>query len=67
MKYFKTLIFAVLIFGTSVLSRADEGMWLIQNLTRDIVSKMEVKGLLIDGKAIYDEDNLSLSDAVVSL
>ena len=48
-------------------SRADEGMWLINLLDKNLSAKMKKSGLKIDPKVIYDENTASLSDAVVSL
>ena len=48
-------------------SRADEGMWLINLLDKNLSAKMKKSGLKIDPKVIYDENMASLSDAVVSL
>ncbi len=59
-----SLLFLLLVITPS---RADEGMWLINLLDKNLSSKMKKSGLKIDPKVIYDENSASLSDAVVSL
>jgi hypothetical protein len=49
------------------ISRADEGMWLINLLDKNLTKKMQKEGLKIDPKLIYDENSASISDAVVAL
>ena len=46
---------------------ADEGMWLVQLIESKLHEKMWEKGLRLSSQAIYDEDSLSLSDAIVAL
>ena len=46
---------------------ADEGMWMVNALSRAIVQNMEKDGLKLRAKEIYDEEAVSLSDAIVSL
>jgi len=60
-----TTLFTLLLILTP--SRADEGMWLINLLDKNLTSKMRAAGLKIDPKIIYDENTASLSDAVVAL
>ena len=48
-------------------ARADEGMWLVNAISRSLEQKMKARGLEIDAGMIYDEDSASLSDAIVSL
>lgn len=48
-------------------ARADEGMWLVNAISRSLERKMKDRGLKIDAGMIYDEDSASLSDAIVSL
>jgi hypothetical protein len=60
-----TTLFTLLLILTP--SRADEGMWLINLLDKNLTSKMRASGLKIDPKVIYDENTASLSDAVVAL
>jgi hypothetical protein len=60
-----TTLFILLLTITP--SRADEGMWLINLLDKNLSSKMRAAGLKIDSKVIYDENTASISDAVVAL
>lgn len=60
-----TTLFTLLLILTP--SRADEGMWLINLLDKNLTSKMRNAGLKIDPKVIYDENTASISDAVVAL
>ncbi|MFA5712683.1 MAG: S46 family peptidase [Bacteroidales bacterium] len=47
--------------------KADEGMWLINLLEKNLTKRMKKAGLKLDPKVIYDETNSSISDAVVAL
>ncbi len=60
------LLLAVLAVMTTPL-RADEGMWLINLLDKNLSAKMKKAGLKLDTKVIYDESAPSISDAVVAL
>ena len=62
-KIFLTLLLAAL----PVLASADEGMWLVNMIEGKLHRQMADAGLRVDAKTIYDEDNVSLSDAVVAL
>ena len=63
----------ILIFATAVLllipsvSRADEGMWMVNLLEKGLMTKMKKAGLKLPANVIYDENAVSLSDAVVAL
>ena len=46
---------------------ADEGMWMINTIDRALEKRMKATGLNLDAKMLYDEENESLSDAVVAL
>lgn len=46
---------------------ADEGMWLVNSISRALVQKMENDGLKLRAREIYDEQAVSLKDAIVSL
>lgn len=48
-------------------SSADEGMWLVNLINSRIEALMQERGCHLDGKTIYDENETSLSDAIVSL
>lgn len=46
---------------------ADEGMWMVNALSRALVQNMENEGLKLGPREIYNEDAVSLKDAIVSL
>ena len=46
---------------------ADEGMWMVNALSRALVQNMENEGLKLGPREIYSEDAVSLKDALVSL
>ena len=48
-------------------ARADEGMWLIQNLDKALQKNMRARGLKLRAREIYNEEAGGLSDAIVSL
>ena len=47
--------------------RADEGMWMVNAISKSLARQMETRGLRMDSGEIYNEDAVSLSDAIVSL
>ena len=61
---FFTLLILLSVFQVS---RADEGMWLINLLDKNLTKKMQKEGLKIDPKLIYDQNSASISNAVVAL
>ncbi|WP_321319918.1 S46 family peptidase [Labilibaculum sp.] len=63
--------FASLILGLSLLlsfsnAKADEGMWLLSLLNKN-VAEMKAKGLKLSADDIYNINNSSLKDAIVGL
>lgn len=63
--------FASLILGLSLLlsfthAKADEGMWLLSLLNKNI-AEMQTKGLQLSADDIYSINNSSLKDAIVGL
>lgn len=48
-------------------ARADEGMWLIQNLDKALQKNMRARGLKLRAREIYNEEAGGLSDAIVSI
>ena len=62
----KCLFVAALLF-CAVSAFADEGMWMINTIDRALEKRMKATGLKLDAKMLYDEENESLSDAVVAL
>lgn len=67
MRYLKKIVTLFILLSVFQVSRADEGMWLINLLDKNLTSKMKQEGLKIDSKLIYDENNPSISNAVVAL
>ena len=68
-KYFLTA-FAVALAASSLCQlRADEGMWLIQDINSAVEKKMRERGLKLSAGEIYNADapGSSVSDAIVSL
>ncbi len=65
-KILKALLLGVL-FNLFSLARADEGMWLIHLLNKNLNTQMKQTGLNVDPKVIYNQDSESLSDAIVAL
>ncbi|HON54832.1 MAG TPA: S46 family peptidase [Bacteroidales bacterium] len=61
--------FLVILFLLSVsgISRADEGMWLVNLLDKNLTQQMKKTGLKLDPKLIYDESGSAVSNAVVAL
>ena len=64
MKYFFSIIFSLLL---SIISIADEGMWLPHLLKIMNEEDMEAKGLELTMEELYSVNNSSLKDAIVSL
>ncbi len=64
MKYFFSIIFSLLL---SIISIADEGMWLPHLLKIMNEEDMEAKGLQLTMEELYSVNNSSLKDAIVSL
>ena len=54
---------------TGINSSADEGMWMVNAITRALETDMKAKGLQLDANEIYNADapGAALCDAVVSL
>ena len=48
-------------------ARADEGMWMVNAISRALVDKMQDKGLTLNENDIYDASAVSIKDAIVSL
>lgn len=46
---------------------ADEGMWMVNAISKALEANMHAKGLELSAKEIYDSDALSLTDAILSL
>ena len=65
----KRIICIAAAFLSVLAARADEGMWMINAISKALEANMHERGLLLSAKDIYDADapGASLSDAVVSL
>ncbi|MCL1973259.1 MAG: S46 family peptidase, partial [Bacteroidetes bacterium] len=63
----KRFILLLITVACVKVSRADEGMWLIQNIDRQLWIQMKNKGLLLSADQIYHADNHSLKDAIVAI
>ena len=63
-KFIITVLFSVLISTAAI---ADEGMWMVNSISRALVQKMQNAGLQLEANEIYDEDKVSIKDAIVSL
>ena len=63
----KNKISLMLALLLSVAARADEGMWMVNAISKALVDKMEARGLKLSGNEIYNADAVSLKDAIVSL
>ncbi|MGM9787487.1 MAG: S46 family peptidase [Candidatus Cryptobacteroides sp.] len=63
----KSSILAALLLCLSVPLSADEGMWMVNSLSSQLVQKMQKMGLELEGNTIYNTDSLSLSSAIVSM
>ncbi len=61
--------FLLLLILLPVVSRADEGLWLVQDLNSALEKKMKERGLRMHARAIYDMSSpgAGIADAVVSL
>ena len=62
---FAAAALAALLLCTPAL--ADEGMWMVNALSRALVQNMENAGLQMGAGEIYDAEAVSLKDAIVSL
>ena len=60
----KTLLSFVLLFVAFVVF-ADEGMWILKELNRQSIARMQELGFVFPVDQLYDENNSSLKDAVV--
>lgn len=65
-KYFYAIVFTLAILFTSH-TIADEGMWLLTQLDRFLISEMQKKGLELTADQIYNPNGTSLKDAIVQL
>jgi len=69
-KKFKSIRFVILATVLVISSnslKADEGMWLVNNLSKELIGKMQSGGLKLSASEIYNADSLSITDAIVAL
>ena len=66
MKRFKSIAFSLVLLFSTLLSRADEGMWLPQLLGQLNEKQMKGLGMKISAADIYNINKGSLKDAIVS-
>lgn len=67
MKRFYLICLSAAILLPGIPSKADEGMWLVHAIDRELAKKMAATGLRLSPEDIYNENGMSLSDAIVSL
>lgn len=60
-------VWGCLMVGTTVCATADEGMWLMHLIDKQMQRQLKKEGLKINPKVIFDQSDVSLSDAVVAL
>ena len=63
----KKIVLAAALLFCALSAFADEGMWMINTIDRVLEKRMKAAGLKLDSKMLYDEEQESLSDAVVAL
>ncbi len=63
----KRLLLTIQILIISNALWADEGMWLPYAMNPQVIEQMKARGLNLPFEAIYDEQKVSLKDAIVSL
>ena len=61
----RKLLFLLIILASTI-TRADEGMWMLNNLPAQTVKRMQSLGLKLTPQQLYSTQNGSLKDAVVS-
>ncbi len=61
----KKLFLSIVIFCLTFVANADEGMWLLKELNRQSIDRMQELGFIFPANQLYSETNPSLKDAVV--
>ncbi|MGV8962974.1 MAG: S46 family peptidase [Candidatus Saccharimonadaceae bacterium] len=61
----KKMLLAIAIIFLSFSAKADEGMWLLKELNRQSIARMQELGFTFPMDKVYDEENASLKDAIV--
>ena len=59
------MLLAIAVIFLTFSAKADEGMWLLKELNRQSIARMQELGFTFPIDKVYDEDNASLKDAVV--
>ena len=69
MRYFNIILAVTLLASSQINLKADEGMWMIQDINAALEKKMQERGLKLSANEIYNADapGSSVSDAIVSL
>jgi len=67
MRLRKQLCIMLIISLGGKISRADEGMWLVNNIDSHLYAQMKLKGLLLTPDQIYNPSGHSLKDAIVAI
>ncbi len=61
----KKLFLSLTILSVAFMARADEGMWLLKELNRETIARMQELGFTFPADQLYSEQHASLKDAVV--
>ena len=61
----RKILLTTAILLVALVTKADEGMWLLKELNRQSVERMKELGFTFPVNKLYDEKNASLKDAVV--
>ncbi len=67
LKFSKLLLLSAIILFLSVRAYADEGMWLINSIDKQLYQLMKSKGLKLKPGEIYNPEGNALTDAIVAL
>ena len=63
----KRILISALVLLSCGAAYADEGMWMVNAISRALAAKIEASGLQMKDGEIYNEEKVSLSDAIVAL
>lgn len=61
----RKMLIAIAIIFLTFSAKADEGMWLLKELNKQSIARMQELGFTFPIDKVYDEENASLKDAVV--
>ncbi|MCC8144315.1 MAG: S46 family peptidase [Tannerellaceae bacterium] len=65
MKFFNKLVAASLLFATSNMTYADEGMWVLKELNKQSFARMQELGFTPSYEQLYSETDPSIANAVI--